>query len=105
MSACPARYRLWNPANHMLPRFAAAFERAVADVDRQCLEASAGTLACLHALPLVARAALGDAAGSIEIERWLAARCRSRRTNRRAGGPRFQRRGRSGRHAAMSPPG
>jgi hypothetical protein len=65
------RYRLWDVRADNLPGFALAFERALADEDRQTLEALALRHDRITALTLVARAVLGDVDAPAEVERWL----------------------------------
>lgn len=66
-----ARHHIWETKTDVLPSFAAAFEDALADEDRDKLEQLAVRQPRLEALILVAQALLGDAEAQRKVELWL----------------------------------
>ena len=68
-----ARHGIWQGQSSALPSFAAAFEQALANEDRQTLDQLSQRQPRLEALILVARAVLGDVEATGAAEAWLRA--------------------------------
>jgi tetratricopeptide (TPR) repeat protein len=66
-----ARHRIWEAKADVLPSFAAAFEDALANEDREKLKQLATRQPRLEAIVLVAQALLGDADAQRKVDVWL----------------------------------